>query len=1285
MIHLNFEIEVHLPFPPLAGLVCIFLSCPLLAQERLAEMLSDPTVRLSKPADRAWVVAHLKKADAKRRLHARERASRLGLPLRSVSANGRIQEIVDFSGDRPLYLTTQNLNAAVSTAADRLWTSPHSLTGAGVTIGLWDAGAGRSTHQEFGGRLTVMDGSSSANHSTHVSGTLIASGADPTAKGMAPGASVKSYDWLSDITEMTAAGATYPGEPDKIYLSNHSYGFVSGWNYVGSSTRTWEWYGAGSSSAQIEDDFGRYNENARESDALAFDAPYYLVFRSAGNDRLDNPTPGQNVSLSPGGAVVPYSASLHPAGDGIYRSGFDTIGYDAIAKNVITIGSVTDAATDGLRAPSVALSSSFSSCGPTDDGRIKPDLVANGSTVHSSIDTSDTAYATYSGTSMAAPNAAGSSALLVQQFGSLFPSQAMRSSTLKGLLIHTADDLGNAGPDYKFGWGLVNVQSAADHIRNHYDYPNQKRITEGELSSTTITQTHSFLWDGISPISATLCWTDPASISTATSDSRSARLVNNLDLKITTPRDSDALPFVMPFIGNWTQASMNLPATTGTNQTDNVEQVQIATPAAAGVYHAVVSFSGTLAGDSQNYSLLISGASATPPPLVVSSIAPDSAPATRITLDLTGTDLRADTSVKLARHGHSDIFASGLQMIGGKLRCQMDLAGAAPGAWDVVAIHPDSESFALPGGFTVLAPLWSESFEGSVSTWAWKATTGSNTWSRVPTPGATLAKSYFAPGHSNKSTTQLTGPTFVVPTTSTHLQLRFWHSYNLQTDLDVGKLELSTNGGYSWFDVQSPGSGASFASHGYNSTVSSAGSNSSRNEFAGQRAWSGNSNGLVETVIHLTDTAKYAGKSLRVRWRIATNNGTASPGWYLDSVALYGDDNLPNQPPIITSTATSTSTTSISEPPHTYQIIRTDSTGLTAAASDDGDDDDITYTWAVDGTPPHPVIFSVNATHEAQSSTATFEGPGDYQITVTVRDTQGLSAVSTVRLRVVPTATDLFVSPSTAVVPVGTTQQFSATLLDQFGLTLFTHPSTIIWETNGGGSITPAGLFSAVSAGDHTLITARHAETSNTAVVASPVGTASVVLENLSQTFDGMPKPVTVKTSPENLTVVVTYDGNPTPPTAPGTYAVSAVVDDTNRRGIASEILIIAPGNDYIAWTSIHFSEPEKTNGLADDLADADDDGQTNLTEYALGTHPRQFTPHPVPTRDAEGLSFHFTRPANLPGVTYAVESSEDLMEWRPALLEVITFGATESMRARDSLDIGDPARRFLRLRIGRQ
>ena len=88
--------------------------------------------------------------------------------------------------------------------------------------------------------------------------------------------------------------------------------------------------------------------------------------------------------------------------------------------------------------------------------------------------------------------------------------------------------------------------------------------------------------------------------------------------------------------------------------------------------------------------------------------------------------------MKLARYGQSDIFASGVQMIGDKLRCQFDLTGAAAGVWDVVATNPDSESFTLTGGFVVVGTLWSENFDGSVSGWTSQATTGSNSWSWSP-------------------------------------------------------------------------------------------------------------------------------------------------------------------------------------------------------------------------------------------------------------------------------------------------------------------------------------------------------------------------------------------------------------------------------------------------------------------------------------------------------------------------------------------------------------------------
>src|SRR6478752_6854573 len=312
------------PFALAAAAALIFAGS-LAAQERLADLLADPATDISRAADRARVVERMSANENTRRQNARAKAAARGLPLRTELPNGRVQEIQDFDGERPIYFTTDNVNAAISTGANLLRTSPYSLTGAGVTIGLWDGGSGRSTHQEFGGRLVVMDGAGSIDHATHVGGTLIAAGVVAAAHGMADGATVNSYDWNSDTTEMTARGATVAGEAGKIYLSNHSYGYIGGWNYVNNGTRVWEWNGSGTSSTSMEDDFGKYNSYARDSDSLAYNAPYYLVFRSAGNDRLDNPSAGETVSLSPGGGtVVSYNPSIHPAGDGNYRGGFDT-------------------------------------------------------------------------------------------------------------------------------------------------------------------------------------------------------------------------------------------------------------------------------------------------------------------------------------------------------------------------------------------------------------------------------------------------------------------------------------------------------------------------------------------------------------------------------------------------------------------------------------------------------------------------------------------------------------------------------------------------------------------------------------------------------------------------------------------------------------------------------------------------------------------------------------------------------------------------------------------------
>jgi len=656
---------------------------------------------LSVPENRRKAVAEMKRGDDERRVETLARARQLGLPLRGSYPNGGGWALMGFKGEQPIYFTTLNANAAISTGANMLWAAPYGVDGSGGTVGVWDASSARTTHQEFGGRVTSMDGAAATyDHSTHVVGTVCAAGLDLTAKGMAPAVRVDSYDWNSDTAEMAARGASYPGEPGKMNISSHSYGISEGWGKTG--TPAYTWYGSGTTASGIEDDFGKYDTLARDTDALAYSLPYYLMFWAAGNDRLDNPPTGASVALVPGGTPVSYNPALHPPWDSTYRGGYDTMGHNALAKNVLSISSVKDATNNGVRDVSAAIMNSFPSWGPADDGRIKPDLVANGYYVNSTSYASDTAYITLYGTSMASPNAAGTAQLLIHYFGLLFTNQTLRASTLKALLIHTADDRGNAGPDYVYGWGLVNATAAADLLRSYRTNAGTRRIIEGRVATNRTSVTYRFTWDGTNPIRATLCWTDPAGEATDEHDSRVARLVNNLDLRVFAPTGAVYEPWVMPFVGDWSTNSLALPATTGSNLTDNVEQVLVTSPGATGTYTACVTFGGSLANGSQPFSLILSGVEGS-----------DMAAAPRLTgstpangygdqlITLTGEGLLLGAEVRLTRSGCSDVPGTGVEVLGDTAKVRIAAAGLATGWWDVTFTNPDGQAAVLTNAFGV--------------------------------------------------------------------------------------------------------------------------------------------------------------------------------------------------------------------------------------------------------------------------------------------------------------------------------------------------------------------------------------------------------------------------------------------------------------------------------------------------------------------------------------------------------------------------------------------------------
>ncbi len=533
--------------------------------------------------------------------------------MRQVLPDGTVYSLekLDENGHPVYYATDFNTRAAATTRTDQLWEGGSlrlNLSGNSAAVAgkmaLWDGGPVKGTHRELTGRVVqrdagaIVDAGTGTAHATHVAGTMTGRGVQPQARGMANGfARLQAYDFSSDIAEMAAAAAD-------LLVSNHSYGTTAGWrlnpNRAGTAADPqWEWLGDVNISTTEDLRFGYYNSDTHRWDEITFNAPYYLPVKSAGNFRSQNgPAVGQPFWRRNASGTFELIAS-RPEGISS-NNGYDNVTTYGTAKNILTIGAV-EPIPRGYNQPADVRMASFSSWGPTDDGRIKPDLVANGVAVFSASSNSDSAYATFNGTSMATPNVSGTLMLLQEYHASLNNGAFMRAATLKGLVIHTADEAGTApGPDYAHGWGLLNAQRAAQVTANEN---NDHLISERELAHNgnyTLTAVAS----GRGPLTVTLSWTDPpgaaAPAAAASLNSRTPRLVNDLDVRI-----SDDT-------GTWLPWTLNPeapagPAAAGDNIRDNVEQIRIENAVPGRMYTIRISHKGSLQNGSQTYSLIASG------------------------------------------------------------------------------------------------------------------------------------------------------------------------------------------------------------------------------------------------------------------------------------------------------------------------------------------------------------------------------------------------------------------------------------------------------------------------------------------------------------------------------------------------------------------------------------------------------------------------------------------------------------------------------------------------------
>jgi len=564
-----------------------------------AALCQQPLVSADKKKELDAISLRANSSFAKSQQEALSLAKSKGWVIRRKTKKGGIQVIQGISKRGfPIYFATDdNVISAATTNTNTV--QPGGILGLNLSgsssllnnkLAIWDGGAVYRFHQEFSGKtITIADTSSIIDHATHVAGTMLAKGVYPPVKGMAFNAStLLSYDFNNDVAEMSAAA-------HGLLLSNHSYGELGGWVFDDGFNR-WEWYGIPGDT--VDYTFGFYGDHTRAFDQVAYNAPYYLIVEAAGNAHGSiGPAVGQDYYGYKSASDQTF-VDKGPRPDSISsNNAYDCISSTANAKNILTVGAVNPLPYGPANSQSIT-AAYFSSWGPTDDGRVKPDIVGNGLNVLSTGSNSTTSYITLSGTSQASPNITGSLYLLQEYYAQKNSGAFMRAATLKGLACHTTFDAGNIGPDYIFGWGLLDMKKAAQAIT---DNGTKSQIKENTLSQGSI-QTVNVVASGNGPLVATISWTDPASSITpdGTINDRTPKLVNDLDIRI-----SDGTDTYMPWVLDPNNPSAA--ATTGDNIRDNVEQVYIAGAIPGKSYTVKVSHKGTLMSGSQAYSLIITG------------------------------------------------------------------------------------------------------------------------------------------------------------------------------------------------------------------------------------------------------------------------------------------------------------------------------------------------------------------------------------------------------------------------------------------------------------------------------------------------------------------------------------------------------------------------------------------------------------------------------------------------------------------------------------------------------
>lgn len=502
-----------------------------------------------------------------------------------------------------------------------------NFNGEGIKYTVFDGGRVYAEHSVFDNlpnRVTNKEASSQSYsaHATAVSGFIGAR------SYTVPGANLRGIAMNSIIDSYMFDDTTLPGDStpsdvfDKIItsnpnISNHSYGTNTGWLYGPNYGLPNGWFWSGSytpANGTSYDLQGTYFDSDANYDDIVYSNPSNIIVKSAGNYFGDGPTGssvtatyyanGNSYTAFPSNATMPPNNCVN---------GYDCISNGSLAKNIIVVGATNIITTNNFKYNSASdvIHSDYSSAGPRDDGGIKPDIVTTGTNVShaSTTTTGSNSNSSGSGTSYSAPVITGIIGLWTQINKQLFSGQLLNAASAKTLIVHSAKEAGNIGPDPLFGWGYADAKGGAEILVGK---SNNTAIFNDETLTSGIPNEKLLIASGNQPLKVTISWIDPAFLNLPTTyqaayNNRTSRLINDLDLRIIdTTTNTTYYPWKLD------ANNPNTPAVKADNIVDNVEQVVIDNPVAGRTYRIQISNKGMLkngAGSNapQNYSIIATG------------------------------------------------------------------------------------------------------------------------------------------------------------------------------------------------------------------------------------------------------------------------------------------------------------------------------------------------------------------------------------------------------------------------------------------------------------------------------------------------------------------------------------------------------------------------------------------------------------------------------------------------------------------------------------------------------